>query len=140
MNKGRHNVIYMLAGTQGDKLFDVIGTMSGLLKNLPQYEGKFTSSKVSVLKKLATDRVTGLDLINFEKKMKRIGTTHDWRQKEFETIQKMTLPELAAFFNGNLAPLKYNILVVGKISAADRRKLAGYGEIVDLNLQEIFGY
>ena len=138
--KGRHNAIYMVAGTQSDKLFEVIDTMRAILRKMPQYEGKFNSSKDALLKRLETERVLGLDLLNFEKKMKRMGTTRDWRPAEFKTVQKMTLPELSDFYRKNLAPLKYDILIVGKTSQIDRKRLARYGEIVDLKLEDIFGY
>ena len=138
--KGRHNVIYMVAGTQSDKLFEVIDTMGAILRKMPQYEGKFNSSKDALLKRLETERILGLELLNFEKKMKRMGTTRDWRPAEFKTVQKMTLPELAEFYRKNLAPLNYDILIVGKTSLIDRKKLARYGEIVELKLEDIFGY
>ncbi len=138
--KGRHNVIYMVAGTQSDKLFEVIQTMQAILKKMPAYEGKFNSSKDALLKRLETERITGLELLNFEKKMKRIGTTRDWRPAEFKTVRNMTLPELADFYGKNLAPLNYDILIVGKTSLIDRKKLARYGEIVELKLEDIFGY
>ena len=130
----------MVAGTQSDKLFEVIDTMRAILRKMPQYEGKFNSSKDALLKRLETERVLGLDLLNFEKKMKRMGTTRDWRPAEFKTVQKMTLPELSDFYRKNLAPLKYDILIVGKTSQIDRKRLARYGEIVDLKLEDIFGY
>lgn len=138
--KGRHNVIYMVAGTQSDKLFEVVDTMQAILKKMPQYEGKFNSSKDALLKRLETERILGLDLLNFEKRMQRMGTTRDWRPAEFRTVEKMTLPELSKFYDENLAPLKYDILIVGKSSLIDRGKLSKYGEIVDLKLKDIFGY
>ena len=84
--------------------------------------------------------ISGRPFLNFEKKMKRMGTTRDWRPAEFKTVQKMTLPELAEFYRKNLAPLNYDILIVGKTSLIDRKKLARYGEIVELKLEDIFGY
>lgn len=138
--KGRHNVIYMVAGTQSDKLFELIDTMRTILRKMPRYEGKFNSSKEAVLKRLETERVIGLDLLSFEKKMKRMGTNRDWRPAEFQTVRNMNLPELVQFYEKNLAPLNYDIIIVGKSSLIDRKKLARYGRIVDLKLQDIFGY
>jgi len=140
MEKGRHNVIYMVAGTQGDKLFDVIDTMHSILRKMPLYDGKFQSARDALLKKIATERIIGLELFGFEQKMKRIGTKTDWRKAEYETIRKMSLPQLADFFNKQLAALNYDIIIVGKASAIDREKLAKYGTIVDLKLKDIFGY
>ena len=140
MRKDGYNVIYMLAGTQGDKLFDVIDTMSAILKKMPLYENKFQSSRTGVLKSISTERITGLSLITFEKRLERLGIKTDWRQKEFQTIMNMKLDDLNAFFNTVISPLKYHILVVGKITEQDREKLAKYGEIVDLKIPEIFGY
>lgn len=140
MRKNGYNVIYMLAGTQGDKLFEVIGAMSDLLKKMPLYETKFQSSRTGIIKSLATERVTGLSLITFEKRMELLGVKEDWRQKEFRTVQNMTLNDLNAFFEDVISPLKYHILIVGKITKQDREKLSQYGEIVNLNLKDVFGY
>ena len=52
----------------------------------------------------------------------------------------MKLDALAAFFNRDLAPLKYDIVIVGKASLIDRKKLSEYGTVVDLKLKDIFGY
>ena len=140
MQKGRRNVIYMVAGTQGDKLFDVIDTMDSILAKMPLYEGKFQSARDSLLKKIATERIMGLELFGFEQKMKRIGTDTDWRKAEYETVRKMNLPQLEDFFRKVLAPLKYDIIIVGKSAAIDREKLARRGTIVDLKLHDLFGY
>lgn len=140
MRKNGYNVIYMLAGTQGDKLFDVIDTMSAILKKMPLYETKFQSSRTGTLKALSTERITGLSLITFEKRLERLGIKTDWRQKEFQTIRDMKLDDLNTFFNTVISPLKYHILIVGKITKEDREKLAKYGEITDLKIQEVFGY
>lgn len=140
MEKGRHNVIYMVAGTQGDKLFDVIDTMHSILRKMPLYDGKFQSARDALLKKIGTERVIGLELFGFEQKMKRIGAKTDWRKAEYDTVRKMELPQLADFFNKELAPLNYDLVIVGKASAINRKKLAEYGTIVDLKLKDIFGY
>lgn len=140
LQKDRRNVIYMVAGTQGDKLFEVISTMRSILGKMPLYEGKFQSARDSLLKKIATERIIGLELFGFEQKMKRIGTNTDWRKTEYETVRKMNLPLLADFFNRVLAPLKYDIIIVGKASSIDREKLARYGTVVDLKLKDLFGY
>ena len=72
--------------------------------------------------------------------MKRIGTDTDWRKAEYETVRKMNLPQLEDFFRKVLAPLKYDIIIVGKSAAIDREKLARRGTIVDLKLHDLFGY
>ena len=64
----------------------------------------------------------------------------DWRRAEFDTVRNMKLDALAAFFNRDLAPLKYDIVIVGKASLIDRKKLSEYGTVVDLKLKDIFGY
>lgn len=140
MRKGRHNVIYMIAGTQSDKLFDVIDTMGAILRKMPLFEGKFISARDSLVKRLATERIIGLELFEFEQKMRRMGADADWRRAEFDTVRSMKLDALAAFFNRDLAPLKYDIVIVGKASLIDRKKLSEYGTIVDLKLKDIFGY
>ena len=140
MREGRHNVIYMVAGTQSDKLFDVIDTMHSILRKMPLFEGKFASARDSLVKRLATERIIGLELFDFEQKMRRMGTDTDWRRAEFDTVRSMKLDALAAFFNRDLAPLKYDIVIVGKASLIDRKKLSEYGTVVDLKLKDIFGY
>ena len=114
--------------------------MHAILRKMPLYDGKFLSARDAQLKKIATERIIGLELFGFEQKMKRIGTNADWRKAEYDTIRKMDLPQLADFFNRRLAALNYDIIIVGKASAINREKLAKYGTIVDLKLNDIFGY
>ncbi len=140
MQKNRFDLIYMVVGTQPDKMTEAVGEMNRILKKMPLSEPKFNSSREAVAKQIATTRVYGLDVFQYEQKMIRMGVKTDWRKKEYAQVSKMTLNELNAFFNENLAGLRYDLLLVGKTDSLDRKKLSEYGTVIELNLNEIYGY
>ena len=72
---------------------------------MPLFEGKSISARDSQVKRLATERNIGLELFEFEQKMRRMGADADWRRAEFDMVRSMKLDALSAFFNRDLARL-----------------------------------
>jgi predicted Zn-dependent peptidase len=132
--------IISYAGTQADKLDSTINAMNWLLKILPESDQSFENSKMSIKNQIQTERIirTGI-LFNYETAQLR-GVDHDLRKDIYDNVSKMTFADIQNFFNTYYKGKSFTYCILGadkKISLSDLNK---YGEVKQLDLNDIFGY
>lgn len=133
---------YMFAyiGTQADKLESAMEGMTSLLENPPKEEKAFEMAKTSLLKKLESERVMrDAVLFNYENALKK-GLEKDIRKDIYEAASNMTMDDVMAFHKEFIQGKKYNIAVVGSKDKLKMDVLAKYGEVKQLNVEDLFGF
>lgn len=133
--------VYGYIGTQADKLPEAMAGMYDLLNVFPESEKCFEDSKESILNQIRTERITKSDILFQYESQKRLGIGgRDIREKVFNQLPSVGMEELRNFFNEYVRDRKYTILLLGDTGKLDFDVLEQYGEVRELNLEEIFGY
>lgn len=134
--------MYIIAyvGTQADKLNDAVPAMNELLTQLPKAEVSFNAAKEALRSQFETERVNKEDIIFRIENARKLGLNHDVRKDIYDALDKMTLAEVQQFFDAHYKGQTFNYCIIAskeKVNAAD---LAKYGKVIELTLEDIFGY
>lgn len=127
-------------GTQSDKLDEAMKGMFELLNDMPKSENLFENSKASIKNKIDTERIIRTAILfNYESALKH-GLKADQRQEIYDALEKLSFTDVQSFHKNYVAGKQYNLLVLGSKERLDMKALAQYGEVVELSLQDLFGY
>ena len=126
--------------TQNDKLFDALDTYEELFNDMPQAEANFKLAKDALLAGTRTARTTKFGIISSYLQCERMGWKEPLRKQNFQAYQKMSMNDLVNFQKQHIKGQKKAYLVLGKESEIDFNKLAKFGKVKKLTLDEIFGY
>ena len=126
--------------TQNDKMMDCVNHFKEIMNELPASENAFKIAKEAITKQLASLRTTKMGIINRWHLMKKMGLDSDLNQKIYEGLGKVTLQDMVAFEQANMAkkPLRY--LILGDEKELDMEALGQIGPIKRLTIEEVFGY
>lgn len=133
---------YIMAyiGTQADKLNDAIPAMQELLNTLPKSDASFNAAKEAIKQQIETQRTNKEAVFFTLMNAKKLGLYHDINKDIYDNIDKLNFAEIETFYNKNYHNINYHMLIMGskeKISIDDLKR---YGEVVEVTLEEIFGY
>jgi predicted Zn-dependent peptidase len=137
---GENNFINGYIGTQNDKLPEAMKAMFGLFNDMPEAEKNLENSRVALLNKISTERITKSGLISTYIEARNMGYDHDVRKDVFDQVPKNTFADLKKFDETYLKDKKFNILIVGSTDKLDRKVLESYGPVTELKLEDVFGY
>jgi predicted Zn-dependent peptidase len=127
-------------GTQADKLSDAVPAMQELLTNLPKAEASFNAAKEAIKQQIETQR-TNKEAIFFSLMgAKKLGLHHDTSKDIYDNIDKLTFADIEQFYNKNYKGTTYHYMVMGSKEKINVEDLKKYGEVVELTLEDIFGY
>ena len=138
--KENSDVVWAYIGTQADKLPEAVDGLMVLMKDMPEVEEKFDSSKKSALKKIAAQRITKSNIFWNYERLKRRGIDYDIRKDMYESIKNMTLQDLSTFFDQNVKGGEYTALVIGKKSDLDLNALKKMGDVKEMDIDYLFNY
>ena len=138
--KGNANYVMAYVGTQANKLEQAVDAMMDLMNNMPEAEKQFNAAKESTLKKLAAQRITKSNIFWTYEGLKKRGIDNDHREAMYNTIKKMTMKDLKAFFNKNVKGESYNVMVIGNKKDLNVKSLQKLGKIKELDVDYLFNY
>ena len=131
----RANVI-----TQNDKLFDALDAYEELFNDMPQSEANFKLAKDALLASCRTARTTKFGIISTYLQCEKMGWKEPLSKQNYAAYQKLTMQDLVGFQQKNIKGQKKAYLILGKESEIDFDKLAKFGKVKKLTLDEVFGY
>ncbi len=126
--------------TQNDKLFDALNAYEELFNDMPQAEANFKLAQDALLAGTRTDRITKFTIISNYLYCEKLGLKEPLNKQNFAAYQKMTMSDLVNFQKQYIKGQKKFYLVLGKESEIDFNRLAKFGKVKKLTLDEIFGY
>ncbi len=138
--KGEPNYVFAYVGTQADKLPETMDGMFDLLHNLPEADPIFQQSKEAIMKKIETERITRTGILFNYETAKKLGLDHDIRKDVYNNIASMNFQTINDFQKQYVKNQHYTILALGSRDKVDLKKLAQYGPVKELSLEELFGY
>lgn len=126
--------------TQNDKMAEAMEAFHTIINEMPESEKSFALAKEGLISTLRTDRITGRALLNFYRQSKDRDLWKDMRKEVFEKVQHIELKDIAEFQETWIANRPTVYCILSDIKALDLDYLSGYGEVVPLDLKDIFGY
>lgn len=138
--KNKHNSLYAYIGTQSNKLPEALTAINELLNEMPKNELQFKMAKTSVLKSLASSRISKDDIYWQFKRLEKLGISNDNRKEIYEQIQKMTLNDLETFFNEEVKNTTFDLLIIGNKNDLNFEALNGFGEVKELTPAFLFNF
>lgn len=138
--KGDPNYIFSYIGTQADKLPEALVAMNEILTNLPKSDGAFAQAKDAILKKIESERITRTGILMNYENAKKLGLDSDIRRNTYASVPTMTFDDIKRFQEEYIKGNKYSFLVLGSRDKVDLKKLAEWGKVQELSLEEVFGY
>ncbi|MCL7987331.1 insulinase family protein [Sphingobacterium sp. lm-10] len=127
-------------GTQSDKFAEAITGMNDLLDELPESETTLETAKASLLKSIASERITNAAILNSYIAAERLGNTSDVRKAIYERVPALGYQDLRNFHGEEFSKKPYVYCVVGDEEALAEHQLEEIGKVKKLSLKEIFGY
>jgi predicted Zn-dependent peptidase len=138
--KGEKEMFFTHIISQNDKMMDCINQFHQILDTIPESEAAFQIAKESVLKQMATTRVRKGGIISRYLVTKRLGLEKDLSEATYQAIQKLTLKDIVAFEQANMAHKTFRYIILGDEKELDMPALEKIGPVRRLTLEEIFGY
>lgn len=126
--------------TQNDKMKEAMDAFEEIINNMPESEKSFTLAKDGLISTLRTERITGRSLLNYYRQAKEKNLWTDMRKVVFEEVQPLTLQDVVAFQKEWISKRPATYCILSDIKALDLKYLSGYGKVVRLSQNEIFGF
>jgi len=138
--KDDSDYVYAYVGTQANKLPQAVDAMLELMTNMPKAEQQFEDAKKATLKKIAAQRITKSSIFwNYQSLLDR-GIENDNREQIYKEVQKMTIDDLAKFFEDNIKGGNYTSLVIGNKKDVNMKALKKLGKVNELDIDYLFNY
>ncbi|WP_031301566.1 M16 family metallopeptidase [Sphingobacterium paucimobilis] len=138
--KENHYTVGAYVGTQSDKFMDAIKGMNELIDVLPESSKSFETAKISLMKSIASERITNTAILNSYLAAERLGNQTDIRKSVYEKIPALTFADVNAFHKKEFSKKPYIYCIVADESGLKADDLKSLGQFKKLTLAEIFGY
>ncbi len=131
---------YTYIVSQNDKMMDCIRTFNSILDTIPQSEKAFELAKQSLMKYIATRRITKVGILNAYLQAKRLGIDYDMSKKVYEAVPSLTMDDVVKFEQETMAKKPYRYIILGDEKQLDMEALEKIGPVKRLTTEDIFGY
>ncbi|MCR4921314.1 MAG: insulinase family protein [Bacteroidaceae bacterium] len=138
--KGEPECFFTHIITQNDKMMDCIDQFRQILDTIPQSEKAFDIAKDAVTKQLASQRTTKFGVINAYLNAERKGYDFDPNKKIYEDLQQVTLADIVAFEQAQMAGKTGRYVILGDEKELDIKALEQAAPIRRISLDEVFGF
>ena len=141
--KSEESYIYTsFIATQNDKMMDAITAFDEIINEMPQSEAGFNIAKENMIANIRTNRILGVDVINYYLNLQRLGLEEDPNRYLFEKVQQFTLQDVVDFQTKVIKDRKYVIGILGSEKDLNMAALTPekYGKVERVSLEDIFGY
>ncbi len=127
-------------GTQADKLSEAIPAMNELLNTLPENQPNFNNDIKGLQKDIETERITKEAIIFNYLAAKKKGLSDDIRKTLYADYKTLKMQDLLTYHKQQLSGKPFTYYIVASKKNVPLEKLATYGEVKELSLNELFGY
>ena len=137
-------------------MMDCVRQFHQILDTIPQSEAAFQIAKDAVLKQMASQRITKMNVLNLYLSMQRLGLSYDLNEQTYRNLQNVTLQDIvrAMAANGYITDveevpaegerggyiLRFRIVTIDENGELDMPSLEKIGPIRRLTIEEVFGY
>jgi predicted Zn-dependent peptidase len=138
--KDDSNYVMAYMGTQANKMPQAVDAMMSLMNDMPESVEQFEAAKKSVLKELASQRITKSNIFWNYERLQKLGIDTDNREAMYNTIKNMKIEDIRNFFNENIKGENYNVMVIGNKKDIDFKALKRLGDVREMDIDYLFNY
>lgn len=125
-------------GTQADKTTDALAAYLELWDNMPESELRFEGTISSLESEYRVAKIGFRQVLSQVKAWERLEIEGDPRQARFDSAMDYSLEKLMAFYSDKIQGRAKIISILGPSTAIDVEKLAEYGELKTVTVDDIF--
>ncbi len=125
--------------TQNDKMADCVGEFNKLLNNIPEREANVEVAKQSIMKSIASRRVTKFGVLNSYLNAQRFGLDKDEDEIIYNVVPTLTLKDIVNFAKTHIANKPYKYIILGNEKELDMKALEKIAPVQHLSTEQIFG-
>jgi predicted Zn-dependent peptidase len=125
-------------GTQVDKTVEALGAFIELVDDLPESPDRFAETKEALLNQYRTTKTGFRGVIGAVREWERLGLEPDPRKERFAALQQAEYDLMAEFHQAEIAGKPKLVSIVGDKNKIDMEKLALLGEVIEIDLGDIF--
>jgi predicted Zn-dependent peptidase len=141
MAKGKYNSMVGFVGTQADKFHDAVAAMNELMTTLPENAEVFELAKKSLANQLETNRLDRSSYIaTYDMNVERGFSTVVPNMANYAKMSTLGMTDIANFHKERVSGKPYTLVVVADRARVGKTDLAKYGKVVDVEINELFGY
>jgi predicted Zn-dependent peptidase len=137
--RGDSNALMAFLGTQADKTPEAIEVLLQIVKEMPAAEARRANVSRSIDEAYRTGRVGFRGIPGTVLSWRRLGLEGDPRPWNWEKSRAITLEDLVGFA-GRWRTAPYTVTIVGDTSRFDRARLEKFGEVVEVNPDDLFAW
>ncbi len=128
-------------GTQPDKLRDAVEAFQAILEEMPVSLPQMEHARQGVLKQISAGRISQSELYWAWRSGRDKGyANRDLRKDIFNAIEKAKAADLIDYQRNHVKGRHYTWLVLGERERIDFKYLKTIGKVVELSLEQVFGY
>lgn len=137
---GDQNMVAGSIGTQADKSVEALQAFIELLDDMPESNARFGQTKQAVVSEHRTSRIGFRRLLGQVREWERLGVDIDPRKERFAAIQNADLETVLRFYRQRIQNRIKLVSIVGPRNQIDMDALAQMGTVVEVGLDDIFGF
>jgi zinc protease len=127
-------------GCQADKSIDATEGMVGVFNEMPLSEDQFAKAKKALISSYRTSKIGFRSVAESVDAWAQLGLTGDPRAARFQVLQEADMATLTDFYNNEVKGHPKYITIVGDSDKIDLDMLGTLGEVVEVELDALFGY
>lgn len=135
--KNEQNLFIAGIATQADKTYDAIKEFKKIIYDVPFDEKRFQVSKSAKLTKTISNRIGFRALGSSVLRWDELGVERDPAQNELNAITSLSLEDMKQFTRKKIGENKMIITLVGDKNRLDMKKLAEFGNIIEVKASDI---
>lgn len=124
--------------SQNDKTVDALAAFLDLFENMPVSGERFEEAKSSLQNRYRTATIGFRQINGTVRGWERLGLSDDPRAARFAQLNGSTLEDMLAFQRRHIAGKPKLISIVGDMSRIDAQALAPYGELTQIEVEQLF--
>ena len=138
--KEKAHYLQAYVGTQPDKIPDALPALQHLLNHMPAEYAQMENARLSILKKIESDRIIPSKLYWTFRNNRLRGLDRDLRQDVYNCLSNVTADDLISFQQAYVKGRDFTYLLLGKTDLLDQQYLEKFGPVGVLKEKDIFGF
>ena len=135
----RNSTVGMI-GCQADKSNQAMDAMLDLIDGLDISVDRFNKSKEALISVYRTSKIGFRSIAGTVDAWAQLGLNSDPRSAWFKAIQNADTASLNEFYTDEIKGRPKYIIVVGDRNKIDMEELATHGDVIEMTLDDLFGY
>lgn len=132
--------MYSYISTQADKLPDAVTAFNEILLNMPESEKAFEIAQNGLLEKLRTRRYDGRSMPDLYFYLKDLGIDQNPDALVYKQLPGLKMKDIVDFQKSTIRNFVYDYAVLGDPKGVDRPTLDKLGKVVEVKVNDLFGF